>query len=98
MAGKLLNIKRAKLLQLLLAAIVIFILAMLVYFPNYSKLKNLREENQKLISKNNHLKKEIKEYEIKNKKLKEDHFIYEKIAREKLGFAREGEIVVDIEE
>jgi cell division protein FtsB len=44
------------------------------------------------------LKKEIKGYEIKNKKLKEDYFIYEKIAREKLGFAREGEIVVDIEE
>jgi cell division protein FtsB len=98
MAGKLLNIKRAKLLQLLLVAIVIFILVMLVYFPNYSKLNNLREENQKLISKNNNLKKEIKEYEIKNKKLKKDYFIYEKIAREKLGFAREGEIVVDIEE
>ncbi|MCF7873864.1 MAG: septum formation initiator family protein [Candidatus Omnitrophica bacterium] len=98
MAEKLLSTKRAKFIKLLLLGVVIFILAMIVYFPDYSKLKKLRKENQKLIGKIDSLKKEIVNYQIKNKKLKEDSFIYEKIAREKLGVAREDEIVVDIEE
>jgi cell division protein FtsB len=98
MAEKLLNIKRAKLLKLLLLGVAIFILAMVVYFPDYSKLKNLKEENQKLIKKIDNLKKDIIDYEMKNKKLEENSYFYEKIAREKLGVAREDEIVVDIEE
>ncbi|MCF7869639.1 MAG: septum formation initiator family protein [Candidatus Omnitrophica bacterium] len=98
MAEKLLNIKRAKFLKLLLLGVAIFILAMIVYFPDYSKLKNLKEENQKLIKKIDNLKKDIINYEIKNKKLEENSYFYEKIAREKLGVAREDEILVDIEE
>lgn len=98
MVEKLLNTKRAKLLKLLFFIVIIFTLGMLGYFPNYSKLKNLREENQKLIREIDALKKDIAIYEIKNKNLDEDSFIYEKIARDKLGVARENEIVVDIEE
>jgi cell division protein FtsB len=98
MVEKLLNIKRAKLLKLLFLGVVIFTLVMMVYFPDYSKLKNLKEENQKLIKKIDNLKKDIIDYEIKNRKLEENSYFYEKIAREKLGVAREDEIVVDIEE
>ncbi|MFO8053528.1 MAG: septum formation initiator family protein [Candidatus Omnitrophota bacterium] len=98
MAGKLLNIKRAKLLKILFLAVAVFVLGMVIYFPDYSKLKNLKKENKKLIKKIDNLKKEIIDYEAKNKKLKENSYFYEKIAREKLGVAREDEIVVDIEE
>ncbi len=98
MAARLLNIRHAKFLKLLFLTIIIFVLGMVVYFPSYSKLKSLRKENQKLIKKIDNLKKEIADYEIRNKELGKDSFIYEKIAREKLGVAREGEIVVDIEE
>ncbi len=98
MAVKLLSSKHVKFLKLLILVMVIFTVGMLVYFPNYSKLKKLREENQELIKKIDNLKKDIAIYEIKNKKLEDNSFIYEKIARDKLGVAREGEIVVDIEE
>ncbi|MCK4912174.1 MAG: septum formation initiator family protein [Candidatus Omnitrophica bacterium] len=71
---------------------------MVIYFPNYARLKKLRDANKKLILENAAIIEEIQDYEDKLKMVGEDPYLYEKIAREELGIARDGEIVIDIEE
>jgi len=97
MAGRLLSIKILKWLKLILA-IGVFSAVATLYFPNYAKLKQLRNENQKLIFENQRLEKEVDSYTKKLEELGEDSYLYEKIARDDLGIAKEGEIVIDIEE
>ena len=65
----------------------------IIFIPGYARIKKLARENQKL-------EKQIKEIRETNLKLKEeqqrlkaDPFYLEKVAREKLGVARKGEIV-----
>lgn len=98
MAAKFLSTRRGKIILALLAGLAIFLLGMLVYFPNYSRWRELRAENQALIDRIDQLKEDIKIYQKKNQRLDQDSFIYEEIARDKLGVLREGEIVVDIQE
>ncbi len=98
MAGKLLNTKRGKTLKLLFFVVAIFVLGMIIYFPDYSRLRELRRENQELLNRIDKLETEIEDYQIRSQRLKKDSFIYEEIARDRLGVAREGEIIVDIEE
>ncbi len=96
MAGKLLNISRSKKLRILAAAGVCFFGALFIYFPNYAKLEKLKRDNRELILENKLLEEEIADYEDKIKRVGNDPYIYEKIAREDLGVARENEIVIDI--
>ncbi len=98
MVEKLLNISSNKLVRVLAFTLCLFILAMVIYFPNYARLKKLRNENKKLVLENEELIEEIADYEEKLKRVGKDHYLYEKIAREELGIAKEGEIVIDIEE
>jgi cell division protein FtsB len=97
MVVKLLGTKRAKQLRLLLITCAIFIIAMVIYFPNYAKLKKLKKENVRLFLENVTLEKEIADYEEKLSRVGDDPYIYEKIAREELGVAKDNEIVIDIE-
>ncbi|MCM8823226.1 MAG: septum formation initiator family protein [Candidatus Omnitrophica bacterium] len=75
--------------------IIIFI-ALFIYFPDYYRLKKLREENERLRLKIDSLKKEIANLREDMEKLEEDPFIWEKLARQNLGVVKKGEILVDI--
>ncbi len=98
MVVKLLNLSRFKWLRYSLIGLSLLIVALVVYFPNYAKLKKLRDENLKISKENKKLAKEIKDFEEKLQKLGRDPFVYEKIAREDLGVAKENEIIIDIEQ
>jgi len=98
MVEKLLNISSNKWVRILAFTLCLFILAMVIYFPNYTRLKKLRNENKRLTLENEELVEEIADYEEKLKRVGKDPYLYEKIAREELGIAKEGEIVIDIEE
>ena len=78
-------------LALLITAAVIFI-----YFPNYTRLKRLKQENILLNENINGLKKEISELNANIRRLDSDSFIWEKLARQNIGIAKDGEIIVDI--
>ena len=96
MAGKLLSISGAKWAKILVGGSVIFVAALFIYFPNYARLRKIREENKRLISENKNLEKEIIDYQEKIQRVGKDPSFYEEIAREDLGVAKEGEIVIDI--
>jgi len=98
MVGKLLNLSRAKQISLLVLGICLFVIALIIYFPNFARLKKLREENKRIAQENQKLEQEIKDFQEKLQKLGRDPFVYEKIARDDLGVAKENEIVIDIEE
>lgn len=98
MVAKLLSSSRLKWLKFSIIFVIFFIIAMVVYFPNFARLKKLRDENKKLVLENKKLEEEIADYEEKLKKLGQDSYLYEKIAREDLGVAKENEIVIDIEQ
>ncbi len=98
MVEKLFSISKNKWVRIVGGTFLLFILVMVIYFPNYARLKKLRDANKKLILENAAIIEEIQDYEDKLKMVGEDPYLYEKIAREELGIARDGEIVIDIEE
>lgn len=97
MAVRLLNTRQTKQLKVLITIGAIIIAATVIYFPNYARLRRLRNENVRLYLENTKLEKEIADYEEKLKMVGEDPYIYEKIARDELGVAKDNEIVIDIE-
>lgn len=98
MVGKFLSVSRNKRVKISFLCLCFITLAGIIYFPNYARLKKLRDENRRLTLDNYELLGEIADYEEKLKKIGKDPYLYEKIAREELGVAKEGEIVIDIEE
>jgi len=98
MVEKLSSISKNKWVRIALGILFLFILIMVIYFPNYARLKKMRDANKKLILENAEIIEEIKDYEDKLKMVGENPYLYEKIAREELGIAKDGEIVIDIEE
>jgi cell division protein FtsB len=94
MGAKNLNLNYIKILKALFLLLVALTIFMILFFPNYSKLKRLREANRRLSSRIEQLKKEIDSLE--KDKVEVDKHFYERIAREKLGVAKKGEVVVDI--
>ena len=98
MVGKLFNISSNKWVRISALILCLIILVVVIYFPNYARLKKLRDENKRLTRENDKLIEEIVDYEEKLKRVGKDPYLYEKIAREELGIAKEGEIVIDIEE
>jgi len=98
MVEKLFNISKNKWIGIATGILFLFILIMMIYFPNYARLKKIRDENKRIVLENAGIIEEIKDYEDKLKMVGEDPYLYEKIAREELGIARDGEIVIDIEE
>lgn len=98
MVVRLLNAKRVKWLKIALIISAIFTIVMVLYFPSYAKLKKLRDVNKEFISKSDNLKKEIADYKQKSETIGQDPYLYEKIARDDLGVAKENEIIIDISE
>jgi len=98
MVEKLLNISKNKGVRATALGFCLIILIGIIYFPNYARLRKLRGENVRLILENNELIEEIADYQEKLKRVGKDPYLYERIAREELGIAKEGEIVIDIKE
>ena len=98
MRVKHLSINYLRVLQFIFAAAIIFVVAMVVYFPNYTKLKKLRQANHGVIYKARAVGGEIKDLRDRYRKIGKDPYLYEKIARDELGAAKDNEIVVDITE
>ena len=68
----------------------------LVYFPDYSRLKKLREENNHLKNGIRELNKEIAGLRSHLKRLNNDEFLWEHLAHKNVGVIAKDEIVVDI--
>ena len=98
MVEKLLNISKNKGVRATALGFCLIILIGIIYFPNYARLRKLRGENVRLTLENNELIEEIADYQEKLKRVGKDPYLYERIAREELGIAKEGEIVIDIKE
>jgi len=79
--------------KLIYIVIGLFILTAL-YLPGFSKLQELKEENQNLERRIEVLKKANKELKKTNEKLENDPSYAEKVAREKLGMAKKDEIIL----
>ena len=65
-----------------------------IYFPGFSKLQELREENRNLEKRIEVLTKTNLELEKEKNRLENDPAYIEKIAREKLGMAKKDEIIL----
>ena len=80
-------------------AILIFIVAVtvLVFFvPSFSKLQDLRQKNMKYENQIGDLRKKNVQLTEEQRLLQDDPVYLEKVAREKMGLAREGEVVYKI--
>lgn len=76
--------------------LLIFMAFLIIYFPNYARLKKLKQANKQLSVQIEGLKTEIKDLEVKMEKIQKDPLFFEQFARDELGVARKSEIVVDI--
>ena len=86
------------LVWLFVVSLVVLTIFMVIYFPNYAKLKKLRQANQKLRSDIETLEVQIQDLDEKLQKVDSNPELFEQFARDELGMAKEDEIVVDIEE
>jgi len=73
-------------------------LVLIIFLPGYSKLQDLRQKNRDLERKIEVLKQENLGLKERQKHLENDPFYLEEAAREKMGVAREGEVIYRIEE
>ncbi|MEW5758608.1 MAG: septum formation initiator family protein [Candidatus Omnitrophota bacterium] len=74
----------------------IAIIAIIVFFPGYSKLEQLNQKNKELNHRIVELKRENVSLKTNIEKLKNDPFYLEKVAREKMGVVKKGEVVYKI--
>jgi len=79
--------------KLILIAIAIIVLVVL-FLPGFSKLQRLKEENRNLQRRMQVLEKTNEELLMEKEKLETDLSYVEKVAREKLGMAKKGEIIL----
>jgi cell division protein FtsB len=98
MLAKHLNTGFVKWLKVFLGIALVVAIVMVIYFPNYAKLNRLRQTNKDLLVRIDQLEDEIDDLQGKMERVGDDPHIYEEIARDTLGVARENEIVIDIEE
>ncbi len=78
----------------LLSGIAVFLL--IIFLPGYTKLQELKDKNRDLETKIKQLKKENYFLAEDLKRIKSDPVYQEKIAREKMGVVRKGEIPIKI--
>ncbi len=69
---------------------------MVVFLPGYTKLQDLRTKNKELSLNINKLKKENVLLQNEIVRLQDDPLYQEKVAREKMGIVRKGEVPVKI--
>ena len=74
----------------------IAVLSLIIFLPGYTKVQELRDRNNNLQARIEQLNQENLELQEELKKVKNDPVYQEKIAREKMGVVRKGEIPVKI--
>jgi len=72
------------------------ILLFVIFLPGYTRMQDLRVKNLDLQQKIKRLEKENALLENEARRIKEDAFYQEKIARERMGVVRKGEVPVKI--
>ena len=80
-------------------SIILFILAvatLIIFIPSYRKMQDLERRNSELQLQIKQLKDKNTELAEEKRKLDDDPVYLEKVAREKLGIAREGEVIYKI--
>ena len=68
-------------------------IVLLIFLPGYSKLQELKQKNSELETKIEETRDENVQLREEKKKLEEDIVYLEKVAREKMGLVRDGEII-----
>ena len=80
--------------------IVLFILGLVllsaIFIPGYVRIKSLAGKNRDLERQIEEIKQANRELKEEQEKLKEDPLYLEKVAREKLGVVRKGEVVYKV--
>ncbi len=79
-------------IYLLLVILILFFL----FLPSYTKLCDLERKNRELEKKIRELEEKNLALEEEKKNLENDFFYIEKVAREKLGVVKKGEIIYKI--
>jgi cell division protein FtsB len=80
-------------------AIWLFILAfvaLIVFLPSYTKMQDLKQKNEDYQNQIQNLTKKNVELTEEKRRLTEDPDYLEKVAREKMGLIKEGEVVYQI--
>lgn len=67
-----------------------------IFMPGYLRIKRLVRQNRELEERIEEIKKDNKRLAQEQEKLRSDPLYLEKVAREKLGVAKEGEIVYKV--
>ena len=81
----------------IVAAIIILILLSVIYFPGFSRLQQLKEENKALEKRISELKEKNEELKDQWHKLQTDPTYLESVAREKLKKVKKGEIIYKVD-
>ena len=68
-------------------------LILIIFFPGYAKIQEMRQKNRKLDADIKRLKAENIALGIEKEKLEKDPAYLEQVAREKLGIVKKGETV-----
>ncbi|MFA5059521.1 MAG: septum formation initiator family protein [Candidatus Omnitrophota bacterium] len=69
---------------------------LVVFLPSYTKMQDLRQRNADYAQQMQHLKEENKYLTEEKRRLEKDPVYLEKVAREKMGIVRDGEVVYKI--
>ena len=74
--------------------ILVFIgIALFIFLPSFSQLQDLRQKNIDFAREIKRLAQENKQLSEEKRRLEQDPIYFEKVAREKMGLIREGEVV-----
>lgn len=74
----------------------IVLLLLVIFFPGFSKIQELRQENKELDEKIVNIEGENLSFEQEKTKLETDSLYVEKVARQKMGIAKKDEIIYRI--
>ena len=78
----------------LIVSLIVLAIFVAIFLPGFSKLQELREKNRNLEKRIEILTKTNEELKKDKEDLENDPTYAEKVAREKLGMARKGEIIL----
>ena len=71
-------------------------ISLVIFFPGYAKIQELRQKNKELKANIKRLEAENLAFNQEKEKLEKDPEYLERVAREKLGIVKKGEIIYKI--
>lgn len=69
------------------------IIILVIFLPSYAKMQDLKAKNLDYTARIKDLTQQNKQFREEKKRLEQDPVYLEKVAREKMGVAREGEVI-----